>query len=107
MQSSRRSKVKKEKTHMSRSIWKLPFSEISLIFHTSHDRREEHKTKIWSRRSTVLPQFIGRDFLVYNGKMFIPVKVSEEMTGHKFGEFAVTRKRPTHKLSKKKQSRKK
>lgn len=92
---------------MSRSTWKLPFSEISLIFHTSHDRGGEQRTKIWSRRSTVLPQFIGRSFLIHNGKVFIPVKVSEEMIGHKFGEFAVTRKRPTHKLSKKKQSRKK
>jgi small subunit ribosomal protein S19 len=105
---------------MSRSVWKLPFSEISspslaLLRTAGHrtpsspfkDRREEQKTKIWSRRSTVLPQFIGGSFLVYNGKVFIPVKVSEEMTGHKFGEFATTRKRPTHKLSKRKQSRKK
>nr|YP_004339036.1 ribosomal protein S19 [Coccomyxa subellipsoidea C-169]ADY75478.1 ribosomal protein S19 [Coccomyxa subellipsoidea C-169] len=105
---------------MSRSVWKLPFSEISspslallrkagrrAPSPTSNDGRGEHKTKIWSRRSTVLPQFIGGSFLVYNGKIFIPVKVSEEMTGHKFGEFATTRKRPTHKLSKRKQTRKK
>ncbi len=92
---------------MSRSVWKLPFSEISFPPQLSHHGREQQKTKIWSRRSTVLPQFIGGSFLVYNGKMFIPVKVTEEMTGHKFGEFATTRKRPTHKLSKKKQSRKK
>lgn len=102
---------------MSRSVWKLPFSEISspslaLLCADDHRipspiRKVDQKAKIWSRRSTVLPQLIGGSYLVYNGKVFIPVKVSEEMTGHKFGEFATTRKRPSHKLSKKKQSRKK
>jgi small subunit ribosomal protein S19 len=47
--------------------------------------------KIWSRRSTILPQFVGVTFGVYNGKKFIPVSVSENMVGHKFGEFAPTR----------------
>ena len=55
----------------------------------------------------ILPQFIGGSFFVHDGKVFIPVKVSEEMTGHKLGESASTQKRPTHKLGKRKQSRKK
>jgi small subunit ribosomal protein S19 len=47
--------------------------------------------KIWSRRSTILPQFVGLNFGVYNGQKHIPVMVTEEMVGHKFGEFAPTR----------------
>ncbi len=47
--------------------------------------------KTWSRRSTILPQFVGLTFGVYNGNKFIPVSVSEEMVGHKFGEFSPTR----------------
>lgn len=90
------------KVIMSRSIWKLPFSEIrSLTLKTNS------KPRIWSRRSTVLPNFVGKSFLVYNGKLFIPLKVSEDMIGHKFGEFATTRKKPIHKFNKKKQASKK
>ena len=87
---------------MSRSIWKLPFSEIP-----SPSFKAELKTKIWSRRSMVLPHFVGESFLIYNGKLFVPLKVSESMIGHKFGEFATTRKKTIHKLNKKKQSTKK
>jgi len=47
--------------------------------------------KIWSRRSTILPQFVGLNFGVYNGQKFIPVLISEDMVGHKFGEFSPTR----------------
>ena len=104
---------------MSRSIWKLPFSEIPFLsFHVSYPpvqggkaqvagNKAELQTKIWSRRSMVMPHFVGRNFLIYNGKLFIPLKVSENMIGHKFGEFATTRKKTIHKLSKKKQSTKK
>lgn len=95
---------------MSRSIWKLPFSEISslpsLVLRSAKQEakhKAELKKKVWSRRSMVLPHFVGKNFLIYNGKMFVPLKVSEEMIGHKFGEFATTRKKPVHKLSKKKQ----
>src|SRR3546814_5585691 len=52
--------------------------------------------KTWSRRSTILPQFVGLTFNVYNGQKFIPVSVSEEMVGHKLGEFAPTRNFPGH-----------
>jgi small subunit ribosomal protein S19 len=57
--------------------------------------------KTWSRRSTILPQFVGLTFNVYNGKKFIPVSVSEEMVGHKLGEFAPTRSFPGHAADKK------
>ena len=90
------------KTIMSRSIWKLPFYEIPSL-----SSKAEMQTKTWSRRSMVMPHFVGRNFLIYNGKLFIPLKVSENMIGHKFGEFATTRKRTVHKLNKKKQSTKK
>jgi small subunit ribosomal protein S19 len=76
---------------MTRSLWKGPFSEILGI-----------KQKIWSRRSMVLPSFVGKKFQIYNGKSFIMVSVSEEMIGHKFGEFANTRKKPIHKKKQKK-----
>ncbi len=71
---------------MARSLWKGPFCEINF-----------DKEKIWSRRSVILPQFIGKKFFIYNGKIFISLKVSEEMVGHKFGEFASTRKKAVHK----------
>ena len=89
---------------MSRSIWKLPFSEISSLPLLGFAKQKaELKMKVWSRRSMVLPYFVGKNFLIYNGKMFVPLKVSEEMIGHKFGEFATTRKKPVHKFNKKKQ----
>jgi small subunit ribosomal protein S19 len=57
--------------------------------------------KTWSRRSTILPQFVGLTFGVYNGKKFIPVNVTEEMVGHKLGEFAPTRTFSAHSGDKK------
>lgn len=80
---------------MPRSIWKGPFIDRS-VFKTA---KEQHK-KIWSRRSVILPQFEGLTFNVYNGKDFIPVLVKEEMIGHKFGEFAQTRKVFSYKKTK-------
>lgn len=71
---------------MARSLWKGPFCEIT-----------PEIQKIKSRRSIILPQFIGRQLLIYNGKSLIPLKVSEDMIGHKFGEFAITRRKPIHK----------
>lgn len=78
---------------MPRSVWKGPFVDGYLLkkadaLHTS-GRKEVIRT--WSRRSTILPQFVGLTFGVYNGHKFLPVLVSEDMVGHKFGEFA-----PTH-----------
>ncbi len=78
---------------MSRSVWKGPFFDRYLVKKAelikSSGRSEV--VKIWSRRSTVLPQFVGITFGVHNGKKFVPITVNEEMVGHKFGEFAPTR----------------
>ena len=78
---------------MARSVWKGPFVEGSLIKKAEKARQtvRSEVIKTWSRRSTILPQFVGLTFGVYNGKKFIPVNVTEEMVGHKLGEFAVTR----------------
>ena len=78
---------------MARSVWKGPFVEGSLIKKAEKARQtvRSEVIKTWSRRSTILPQFVGLTFGVYNGKKFIPVNVSEEMVGHKLGEFSPTR----------------
>jgi small subunit ribosomal protein S19 len=78
---------------MPRSIWKGPFVDGYVIAKAqkagSSPRKEAIKT--WSRRSTIMPQFVGLTFQVHNGHKFIPVLVSEDMVGHKLGEFAPTR----------------
>jgi small subunit ribosomal protein S19 len=84
---------------MARSVWKGPFVELSLLKKVESGARGPIKT--WSRRSTILPQFVGHTFTVYNGKKFIPVSVSEEMVGMKLGEFAPTRTFPGHAADKK------
>ena len=78
---------------MSRSIWKGPFVDITLIKKaekvSESGRKEVIKT--WSRRSTIIPHFVGLTFGVYNGHKFIAVSVTENMVGHKLGEFSPTR----------------
>ncbi len=78
---------------MARSIWKGPFVEESVIKKVDKQKSDTNKKpiKIWSRKSTIIPDFVGISFLIYNGKKFIPITVSEDMVGHKFGEFAPTR----------------
>lgn len=78
---------------MARSVWKGPFVDGYLIKKADNARSSgKHAIiKIWSRRSTIIPQFVGLTFGVYNGKKFVPVAVNEDMIGHKFGEFAPTR----------------
>ena len=78
---------------MARSIWKGSFVEESVIKKVDKQKNETNKKpiKIWSRKSTIIPDFVGISFLIYNGKKFIPITVSEDMVGHKFGEFAPTR----------------
>ena len=78
---------------MSRSIWKGPFVEESLIKKVEKEKNNPNRKpiKTWSRKSTILPDFVGISFLIYNGKKFIPITVSEDMVGHKLGEFAPTR----------------
>ena len=84
---------------MTRSTWKGPFYEEYLL-KKADDVRKSGKTnqviKIWTRRSTILPEFVGLTFGVYNGNKFIPVSVNENMVGHKFGEFSPTRNFQSH-----------
>lgn len=78
---------------MARSVWKGPFVDGFLLkkAEKSRESRSNAIIKIWSRRSTILPQFVGLTFGVYNGQKHVPVLVSEDMVGHKFGEFSPTR----------------
>ena len=78
---------------MARSIKKGPYIEESLMrkVRTAQENDSKQVIKTWSRRSTITPEFIGMTFAVHNGKKFMPVYVSENMVGHKFGEFAPTR----------------
>jgi len=78
---------------VSRSVWKGPFVDGYLLKKAEKSRESGRKEviKTWSRRSTILPQFVGLTFGVYNGHKFIPVLVTENMVGHKFGEFSPTR----------------
>ena len=78
---------------MTRSVWKGPFVDGYLFkkAEAAHKANRNMVIAIWSRRSTILPQFVGLTFGVHNGHKFIPVLVTENMIGHKFGEFAPTR----------------
>lgn len=78
---------------MSRSIKKGPFVDTHLLEKVSKMSRTGDKKpiKTWSRRSTVMPDFVGYTMLIYNGKKFIPVFITENMVGHKLGEFSPTR----------------
>ena len=88
---------------MARSVWKGPFVDGYLLKKAEKAAASQRNdvVKIWSRRSTILPQFVGITFGVYNGKKFIPVSVSGDMVGHKFGEFAPTRTYYGHAADKK------
>ena len=88
---------------MARSVWKGPFVDGYLLKKADAARTSGRKDviKIWSRRSTILPQFVGLTFGVYNGRKFIPVSVNEDMVGHKFGEFSPTRTYYGHTADKK------
>ncbi|ATZ18519.1 30S ribosomal protein S19 [Williamsoniiplasma somnilux] len=77
---------------MSRSLKKGPFIDEYLFKKVEALGEKKEVIKTWSRRSTIFPEFIGHTFGVYNGKEFIPVYVTEDMVGHKLGEFAPTRK---------------
>ena len=88
---------------MARSIWKGPFVEGYVLMKAEKVRESgNHEViKIWSRKSTILPQFVGLTFGVYNGKKHIPVLISEEMIGQKFGEYSPTRTYYGHAADKK------
>ena len=78
---------------MSRAIWKGPFVDPNLIKKVEKlkDQTNRPPIKTWSRNSTIIPEFVGYSFLIHNGKKFIPIRISEEMVGHKLGEFSPTR----------------
>ena len=78
---------------MPRSVWKGPFVDPSLLKKVEKLKGQANTApiKTWSRKSTIIPEFVGHSFLIYNGKKFIPIKISEEMVGHKLGEFSPTR----------------
>ncbi len=88
---------------MVRSVWKGPFLDGYLLKKAEESRNSGRNDliKTWSRRSTILPQFVGLSFGVHNGRKFIPVLVTENMIGHKFGEFAPTRTYYGHTADKK------
>ena len=79
---------------MARSLKKGPYVSKKLLLKVQKLNKENKKTviKTWSRRSTIFPDFVGHTIAVHNGKDFIPVYITEEMVGHKLGEFALTRK---------------
>lgn len=90
---------------MARSLKKGPFVDLSLMKKVVALQGEGAKgnkvVKTWSRRSTIIPEFIGLTFAVHNGKKFIPVYVTDNMIGHKLGEFALTRTFSGHGADKK------
>ena len=88
---------------MARSIKKGPFVDAHLLakVDTARSSNDKRPIKTWSRRSTVLPDFIGLTIAVHNGRQHIPVYVSENMVGHKLGEFALTRTFKGHAADKK------
>ena len=83
---------------MSRSIKKGPFADASLLKKIEAQEGSEKKQviKTWSRRSTIFPNFVEHTFAVHNGKEHVPVYVTEDMVGHKLGEFVPTRKNGGH-----------
>ena len=88
---------------MSRSIKKGPFVDEHLLskIESLNSKNEKRVIKTWSRRSTVVPEFLGHTIAVHNGKQFVPVYVQENMVGHKLGEFAPTRTYRGHTSKKK------
>ena len=76
---------------MPRSVKKDPFVADYLLKKADQARQDKKPIKTWSRRSTIIPSFVGLTFAVHNGKKFIPVYVTENMVGHKLGEFSPTR----------------
>jgi small subunit ribosomal protein S19 len=88
---------------VARSVWKGPFVDGYLLKKAETVRESGRKEiiKTWSRRSTIMPQFVGLTFGVYNGQKHLPVLVTENMVGHKFGEFAPTRTFHGHAADKK------
>ena len=83
---------------MSRSVWKGPFVDPSLIKKVEKQKKTMNvkPIKTWSRKSTIIPDFVGVSFLIHNGKKFILITISEDMVGRKLGEFSPTRQFSSH-----------
>jgi len=83
---------------MSRSVWKGPYVDPSLLKKVEKLKGKTNTPpiKTWARKCTIIPEFVGHSFLIYNGKKFIPIKISDEMVGHKLGEFSPTRQFSGH-----------
>ena len=83
---------------MSRAVWKGPFVDPSLLKKVEKQKKDTSRKpiKTWSRKSTIIPDFVGSSFLIHNGKKFITITVSEDMVGHKLGEFSPTRQFSGH-----------
>ncbi len=88
---------------MPRSVWKGPFVDGYLLkkAEASHAEGRKKPIKTWSRRSTIMPQFVGLTFQIHNGQKFVPVTINEDMVGHKLGEFSPTRTYYGHAADKK------
>jgi small subunit ribosomal protein S19 len=87
---------------MARSLKKVPFVDVKLekkVF-SMNENKKKSVIKTWSRRSMITPDFVGHTFAVHNGSKFIPVYVTENMVGHKMGEFAPTRTFKSHPVKK-------
>lgn len=89
---------------MPRSIWKGPFSSQKTLLAYNQNQEQKNNIFVWSRNSMILPQYIGKEIKIYNGKSWILRKIVEEMVGHKFGEFCLTKKKTIHKVNKIKQT---
>ena len=83
---------------MSRSVWKGPFVDPSLLKKVEKQKNDTKRKpiKTWSRKSTIIPDFVGSSFMIHNGKKFITITISEDMVGHKLGEFSPTRQFSGH-----------
>ena len=83
---------------MSRAVWKGPFVDPSLLKKVEKQKNDTSRKpiKTWSRKSTIIPDFVGLSFLIHNGKKFILITISEDMVGHKLGEFSPTRQFSGH-----------
>jgi len=84
-----------------RSVKKGPFVDDYLYKKAEKAKKDHKPIKTWSRRSTIIPEFVGLTFVVHNGRKFIPVFVTENMVGHKLGEFSPTRTFSSHVAGKK------
>jgi small subunit ribosomal protein S19 len=78
---------------MKRSNWKGPYVPWSLFRWIKQQNKNKRPKKVWSRRATILPSFVGRTFLIHSGHQFKRVTISSEIVNHRFGEFAPTRRR--------------